>query len=380
MSIHGFSADDLFSMIINKEDFLLLDVRNATEFERFKIEGPFAFNMLNVPYMEFIEHEAVSVGKVPQKQPIRTVCSKEKSSKFVLDILARHGFSDLGYLLGGIKSWGNLLTPVLLHGKDYQLFQFRRPGKASCSYGLIFGQEMMLFDPSRNLDFYFSFAAEHGVKIVKTFETHKQADYISGGPTLAQEHGVEMFAHDDDFKGAAFAFTPIKDQEIFAWSDGPGPEVKALHTPGHTPGSTCFLIDNRFLISGDTVFIESVGRPDLGGQAKEWSSHLFNSLHQVIKKLPPNTEILPAHWMEWSEARPDLAFAATLDAIIKRNLDIFAMETPEEFYAFIKDHMRPQPPEYAIIREINAGTRTETEEQQEILDLGKNECAASSRT
>lgn len=378
MSIQGFSASDLFSMITNKKDFLLLDVRNATEFGRFHVEGPYPFDMLNVPYMEFIEHEADSVAKVPQGRPIRTVCAKEKSSKFVTDILARHGFSDLGYLLEGIKSWGNLLTPVLLHGKDYELYQFRRPGKASCSYGLIFGQEMMLFDPSRNIDFYLSFATEKKVKIVKSFETHKQADYISGGPALARDHGVEMLAHEADFGGAAFPFTPVKDQGIYHL-EGNGPEVKALHTPGHTPGSTCYLIDNKYLISGDTVFIESVGRPDLGGQAEEWSKHLFESLNKVIKTLPANTQILPAHWMEWSEARPDLAFVATLDAIIKRNLDIFAMSNADEFYAFIKENMRPQPPEYAIIREINAGTRIETDEQQEILDLGKNECAASSR-
>ncbi len=378
MSIHGFSAADLFSMIVKQEQFLLLDVRNATEFERFKVEGPYAFDMLNLPYMEFIEHEADSVAKVPGDKPIRTVCAKEKSSKFVTDILARHGFSDLGYLLGGIKSWGNLLTPVLLHGKDYELYQFQRPGKASCSYGLIFGQEMVLFDPSRNVDFYLSFAAERGVKIVKSFETHKQADYISGGPILAKEHGVEMLAHEADFGGAAFPFTPVQDQQTYALT-GDAPAIKALHTPGHTPGSTCYLVDDKYLISGDTVFIESVGRPDLGGQAREWSGHLFHSLQQVIKNLSPKTQILPAHWMEWSEARPDLAFVASLDAITKRNLDIFAMKNADEFYAFIKEHMRPQPPEYAIIREINAGTRVETEEQQEILDLGKNECAASAR-
>lgn len=63
-----------------------------------------------------------------------------------------------------------------------------------------------------------------------------------------------------------------------------------------------------------------MGRPDLGGQAEAWSRHLFRTLQTVIKQLPPATQILPAHWMDWSEARPDLAFAATLDAIVKRNL------------------------------------------------------------
>jgi glyoxylase-like metal-dependent hydrolase (beta-lactamase superfamily II) len=378
MSVHGFTAGELFELLTGTQDFLLLDVRNPTEFERFKVEGPRPIDMINVPYMDFIEHEDESVAKVPSGKPIRAVCAKEGSSKFVTEILAARGYVDLGHLLGGIKAWGNLLTPVLLHGKGYELYQFRRPGKASCSYGLVYGGEMAVFDPSRNVEFYQQFAADRGVRVVKSFETHKQADYISGGPALAREHGVEMLGNEADFGGAAFPFTPVKDGEVFRLASD-GPEIKALHTPGHTPGSTCYLIDGKFLISGDTVFIESVGRPDLGGQAEAWSKYLFHTLMDVIKKLPPTTQVLPAHWMDWSEARSDLAFAATLDAIIKRNLDIFSLNDEAAFYGFIKENMRPQPPEYAIIREINAGLREETPEQQEILDLGKNECAASAR-
>jgi glyoxylase-like metal-dependent hydrolase (beta-lactamase superfamily II) len=334
--------------------------------------------MVNVPYMDFIEHEDESVAKVPKGKPIRAVCAKEGSSKFVVEILEARGYEDLGHLLGGIKAWGNQVTPVLIHGKGYELYQFRRPGKASCSYGLLYGGEMAVFDPSRNLEFYGKFAADNGARIVKSFEPHKQADYISGGPALARELGVEMLGNEADFGGAAFPFPPVKDGEVFRLAGG-GPEIRVLHTPGHTPGSTCYLIDGKYLISGDTIFIESIGRPDLGGQAETWSKSLFRTLTDVIRKLPPSTQILPAHWMDWSEARPDLAFAATLDAIMKRNLDIFAMDNERDFYAFIKDNMRPQPPEYAIIREINAGLREETPEQQEILDLGKNECAASAR-
>lgn len=162
------------------------------------------------------------------------MCAKEGSSKFVAEILEARGYTDLGHLLGGIKAWGNLLSPVLLHGKGYELYQFRRPGKASCSYGLIFGGEMMLFDPSRNIEFYQKFAADHGVRIVKSFETHKQADYISGSPALARMHGVGMLGNEADFGGAAFPFTPVKDGEVFRLAGG-GFRVKSLHTPDIPP-------------------------------------------------------------------------------------------------------------------------------------------------
>lgn len=378
MSVPAYSAEELFRLVTGNEDFLLLDVRNSTEFERFKIEGPRPIDMVNVPYMDFIEHEDESVAKVPKGKPIRAVCAKEGSSKFVTEILEARGYADLGHLAGGIKAWGNLLAPALLHGDGYDLYQFRRPGKASCSYGLVYKGEMMLFDPSRNVEFYTKFAADRQLNIVKSFETHKQADYISGGPILAKNHGVEMLGNEADFGGAAFPFTAITDGAVYGFAAG-GPQVKALHTPGHTPGSTCYLIDNKYLVSGDTIFIDSIGRPDLGGQAEAWSKYLFKTLNDTIKKLPPTIQVLPAHWMDWSEARPDLAFAASLDAIVKRNISIFAIDNEAAFYAFIKENMRPQPPEYAIIREINAGLREETPEQQEILDLGKNECAASAR-
>ena len=65
MTIGAFTAEDMFGWLVNKEDFLLLDVRNDVEFGRFKVEGPYPFDMLNVPYMEFIEMEEESVAIVP---------------------------------------------------------------------------------------------------------------------------------------------------------------------------------------------------------------------------------------------------------------------------------------------------------------------------
>ena len=65
MPVKPFTAQDLFEWLVSKETFLLLDVRNEEEFGRFKVEGPYPFEMLNVPYMEFIEHEEESVAKVP---------------------------------------------------------------------------------------------------------------------------------------------------------------------------------------------------------------------------------------------------------------------------------------------------------------------------
>lgn len=382
MSLQSYGAQDLFDYLVNKDDFVLLDVRNDVEFGRFKVEGPYPFDMVNVPYMEFIEHEEESVPKVPRGHKIRIVCAKEGSAKYVGEILNNHGFEDVHYLRKGIKTWGNLLTPIQVSQEDdYNLYQFRRPGKASCSYGLVYGKEMMLFDPAKNIAAYQQFADKRGCAITHTFETHRQADYISGSQPLNQAVGAAIMAPEPDFKEARFYYTPVKDGDVYPFSDNTNgmPEVKALHTPGHTPGSTCYLIDNKYLISGDSVFIYSIGRPDLGGMAEAWSAMLFETMREGILAWDDHIRVLPGHYMNWKEADAKLRFMESLGKIKAMNSEIYSIDNPEDFYTFIKSNMRPQPEEYAKIREINAGLVEVDEEQQDILDLGKNECAASAQ-
>jgi glyoxylase-like metal-dependent hydrolase (beta-lactamase superfamily II) len=380
MELTSYKAEDLFEWVTRAgEEFLLLDVRVNEQFDRFKVEGPFLSDMANVPYVEFVEHEEESVAKVPAAEKVRIVCAKEGSARYVGEILVNHGFKDVRYLEGGIKTWGNMLAPKLVASDDgYKLFQFIRPGKASCSYGLISNDEMVLFDPSRNVDFYQSFAEKNAATITRTFETHLQADYISGSKQIAADSGAYILGHETDFKDAAFKYQKIADDQVYAFSKG-GPEIKALHMPGHTPGSTSYLIDNKYLISGDTVFILSIGRPDLGGKAEEWSKLLYHTLKTKIAKLEDDLVILPGHYMDWSEADPSQIFSDTLGNIKNKNSDIYSISTETEFIGYIKDNMRVQPEVYAEIRKVNAGLLEVDAEKQEIMDLGKNECAASAQ-
>lgn len=379
MEIKKYAAKDLFDWIVNREDFVLLDVRNPKEVARFQIEGPNPVEMLNLPYIDFIyeEEQAESIAKVPKGRTVRVVCAKEGSSQFVAEALVENGFEDVAILDGGIKTWGNLLVPKPIGSQDgWRLYQFIRPAKASCSYGLIAGSQMAVFDPCVNVEFYHTFAEKMGCQLVKTFETHLQADYISGSPSLNQAYGTEIIGHDGDFKDAAFTYTSVEDRRLYHL-DGRGPAIEAIHTPGHTPGSTCYLIDGRYLISGDTVFIVSIGRPDLGGKAEGWSKLLFNTIQTKIAALQDQTSVLPGHFVNWDEANDNLIFMETLGNIKAANEMIYNISTEAAFYEFIQANMRQQPEEYARIRQINAGLITVDAKEQEIMDLGKNECAAS---
>ena len=377
-SLKSYSADDLFSFLTQEEDVIVLDVRNEEDFGRFSVEGPFPFDMVNVPYFDFMEEEDASVAKVSYDKPVKVVCAKEGSAQYVGEILMNHGFKDVAFLTGGIKTWGNMLTPKRINpgSDDYALYQFIRPAKASCNYGLLYKGEMVNFDPSRNYDFYHSFADSQNVKIVRTFETHLQADYISGSKKIADVTGAEIMANVGDFKDASFQYSGVKDGESYSVG-GDGPEIKVLHSPGHTPGSTSYIIDDKYFITGDTVFILSVGRPDLGGKAEEWSVMLFDTLTNKVQNLDKKLKVLPGHFMEWNEANDSLLFVENLGEVIHRNAGVFKIATPENFTKYIKDNMRKSPEIYGEIRKVNVGWLDVDMNEADIMDLGKNECVAA---
>lgn len=377
MTIFSYEAAELFGCLEQgREDILVLDVRNEKDFSRFRVESPKPFALSNISYYRFMEQEQESAAQVPKDRSVRIICAKEGSAKYVAEILEKHGWKDVGYMAGGIKSWGNMLVPKLVfQGQDYELHQFIRPGKASCSYGLICGKEMMLFDPSRNTEFYLQFAAQKGCRISKTFETHLQADYIAGSRSVAEQTGAAFHANSGDFASSKMPYLPLRDGGIHRFSSG-GPEVTAIFTPGHTPGSTCYLIGGSHLLTGDTVFLSSVGRPDLGGQAEAWAAQLHRSLGR-LQQLEPDIRVLPGHYMDWTEADARLIFTARLSEIIERNKAIYSLPGEADFIQFIKDNLRPQPEEYALIRRINAGLEQVDPDRAEELDLGKNECAAT---
>ena len=87
--------------------------------------------------------------------------------------------------------------------------------------------------------------------------------------------------------------------------------------------------------------------------------------------------VLPGHYIDWDEANSELSFARPLKEVKKINESIYSIDQEEKFVEFIKSNMREQPPEYATIRLVNANLEIVDDEKAEVLDLGKNECAAS---
>jgi hydroxyacylglutathione hydrolase len=149
-----------------------------------------------------------------------------------------------------------------------------------------------------DIDAYASFAASKGMRIVYVIDTHVHADHRSGGRALAQKIGAPYCLHES--ADVAFPFERLRDgQEL----DLGNTRVKVLHTPGHTPESVCLVVtdlrrgtDPWFVLTGDTLFVGAVGRPDLPGKARENAADLYDSIHQKLLTLPDDVEIFPGHF------------------------------------------------------------------------------------
>jgi hypothetical protein len=111
--------------------------------------------------------------------------------------------------------------------------------------------------------------------------------------------------------------------------------------------------------------------------AEDWSKMLYNTLKTKIAELNDDLVILPGHYIDWAEANAQQMFIDTLGSIKNKNADIYGIDNEADFVRFIKVNIRKQPDEYAQIRKVNAGLLQVDDEDQEIMDLGKNECAAS---
>jgi len=158
--------------------------------------------------------------------------------------------------------------------------------------------EAAVIDPLRDVDTYVKMAEERGVKIKYIFETHFHADFVSGHIELAEKTGAPIIYGPDTEAG--FPIYMAKDGEEFAVGKL---KIKAIHTPGHTLESTCYLLHDEVgkehcIFTGDTLFVGDVGRPDLfsGNMSKEdLAAMMYDTLQHKIKSLNDDIIVYPAH-------------------------------------------------------------------------------------
>ena len=186
-----------------------------------------------------------------------------------------------------------------------QIQRIEVPGLAHYSYIVSSNGKAVVIDPKRDTDTYLSYASAHDLQITHILETHIHADYASGAVALAEASNAKLWLSGHD-EGEDFSYNfphhEFRDREELIVADM---RFVALHTPGHTPEHLSFVLyDNKrdsavptAMFSGDFLFVGSVGRPDLLGEAakQRLARELFRSLCERISHLPDGVEIYPAH-------------------------------------------------------------------------------------
>jgi glyoxylase-like metal-dependent hydrolase (beta-lactamase superfamily II)/rhodanese-related sulfurtransferase len=377
------AVGELLPRLDRGDKVLLLDVRNDEEYESWKVEPRRAVETVHVPYFDFIEDTDGSLAKVPRDREVVVLCAQGGSSELIVDMLGEAGIPSKN-IKGGMIAYGVHLEPVKLpltaaEAARYELWQVNRRGKACLSYVIVSGGEAVVVDPSRHAPWYEGFVTERGARIVRVLDTHVHADHVSGGPALAHALGVPYFVA----AGAGFELTqpvtPLADGERLqlGGASGVSIEVRVLSTPGHTPGSTSFLVDGSYLLSGDTLFVASVGRPDLGGHVVEWGRELFFSLKRRLADLPGETRVLPAHYGGIAEISEEGIVWGRLGEL-RTTVPEMRIATADAFVEAVRAAVKDPPKAYAEIIKVNLGAAASEEKISE-WELGKNQCAASAR-
>jgi glyoxylase-like metal-dependent hydrolase (beta-lactamase superfamily II) len=375
--IDEITPEELYGDIRRGHPPLILDVRNVDEFAHWAIEGLPSGSPINIPYFAFLEDEEGCLAKLPSAGDVVVVCAKGGSSALVASILAQHGIRARN-LQGGMLAWGDLHVTARLpspRSARLKLLQINRVGKRCLSYVIVSEGVALVIDPSRYVDWYTSLAAAHQASVTRVIDTHLHADHLSGGPGIARSLGVPYHIRLDDAAGALFPYQSLEDGARLALGAGMV-EIISIHTPGHTPGSTSLLVNDQYLLTGDTLFVSSIGRPDLGDKAEEWAQFLYRTLFGRISRLADDVLLLPAHYSSAAELRRDGIVATTLGEARQKN-PVFQSRSEQEFLDYVLGHLPPQPPVYHEIRRANLGRLVFDAERAIEAELGPNQCAAA---
>jgi hydroxyacylglutathione hydrolase len=206
-----------------------------------------------------------------------------------------------------------------------------------------------------DVDAYQAFSASKGMTITHVIDTHIHADHKSAGPALAAKVGAAYCLHESADVG--LAFTPLRDGQELELGNT---RIKVLHTPGHTPESLSLLVTDLrrgpepwFVLTGDTLFVGAVGRPDLPGQARRNAEQLYDSIHNKLLTLPDSIEICPAHFAG-SMCGAGMSGKPSSTLAFERRFNPLLSKPRDEFVEALID-VPPKPEAMQEILRINRG-------------------------
>jgi glyoxylase-like metal-dependent hydrolase (beta-lactamase superfamily II) len=281
----------LQSWLAEGQSLTLLDVRPAAERAEWAIPGSIHADVYE--RLKAGDPDALADVSLPPGVPVVTICAAGRTSLVAARQLHARGVPALS-LAGGMRAWSLAwnTAEAPIPGSDARVVQVRRTGKGCLSYLIGADGVAAAIDPSLDPQVYLYLARQHGWRITAVLETHLHADHLSRARQLAEQAGATLYLPAEHRLAAPFVLRHDSESVTIGAA-----RLTALHTPGHTPESTCYLIDGAGLVTGDTLFLAAVGRPDLhtsADGAQEKAHVLYRSLRRLLA-LPPDTLVLPGH-------------------------------------------------------------------------------------
>jgi len=352
---------------------LLFDLRDEKEFAAWHIEGRTPVESLNISHVDFVGEEEKYLDRLPRDKRIVVICAHGDSSRYSAEILQERGF-DAVSLEGGMDGWSEYYE---LHrvSRTPEVHQLYRVSRGCLSHLVVSGGEAAVIDAPRHTDRLLEAAAATGARITHVFDTHLQADHLSGVREIAAKTGAVLHLHPADFGKAAYAFQPLINGERIAVGTS---VIEVLHAPGHTPGSCALLIDGNFLCGGDTIQKASLGRPDLGGKVEEWTPLLHATVFERFARLADDILVLPTHAASAREQDEHGLIALTMAEA--RRGDLYSRRDYADFLAYVKASLPVHPERYDEIRSVNLGLLDPDAARRKELEIGKNLCGMTKRS
>ena len=353
------TGDELVGRL-DENDLFLLDVREPDEVADWAIPG-----VVNIP----VDSLAARLAEVPERGDVVVICARGARAERGRQILANAG-RYARVLDGGMAGWASTYDTVAADFGAARVIQVRRRGKGCLSYVVGAGERCAVIDPSLETSRYEDIASAHGWRISYIVDTHLHADHVSGARLLAAATGATLLLNPGDPFG--FDFEPLADGRVMELADGVNLAVSSVSVPGHTEGSTMYRLGDEAVFTGDTLFLDSVGRPDLAEQAEPFAHHLYASLHERVLPLADSVTVFPAHYGPGIEVNEGVFVARALGEL-RYELAALAL-SEDDFVAWALANVKDRPPNYQSIVLVNMGRAALTPETME-LEVGPNRCA-----
>ncbi len=358
------SIEDLKYILEKQIPVKIIDVRSKEKFDQWHIPGS-EWIPVNEALQESDDNVFFDLGFNSDK-PVIVVCQEGylslKAMEFLRD-LDLEAYS----LESGIKAWSQVWNLAEMDTGDTKIIQIRRAGKGCLSYMIINNGEATVIDAAVDPKVFTDLAGQNQATIKYVLDTHIHADHFSRSRQLAIQTGADLLMPAQNV--LKYGFTPVYDGDIIKTGKA---KLIAIHTPGHTDESFSYLLDGKFLFTGDLLFLDGVGRPDLKAddkKARAKTEKLYQSLQKILS-LSGDTLILPGHYHQPVpfDGKP---VAETLKNL-KKNLTLLNLSR-ENFIREILTDMPDTPPNYEQIVDLNiegnAGDLDLTE-----LEAGENRC------